>query len=98
MTAKTIALGALLLAMPAIAHARGAAQDARSFDLAKVKIDGCAGERFDFALPESPGTKVSLCSNAGASKDEKAAMLESAIGNSKRPTGCSRRSATASSR
>ena len=56
-----------------------APQDASSFDLARVKIDGCAGERFDFAVPESPGTKVSLCSNAGASKDENAAMLESAI-------------------
>lgn len=90
MALTNIALGMLLLAAPLHAqHAESepaqqpapqAVQDAASFDLAKVKIAGCAGERFDFVLGEpSAGTKVSLCSNAGASKDEIAAMLESAI-------------------
>lgn len=74
-----IVLGALLSAAPVQAQqaAPDPAQDAASFDLAKVKIAGCAGERFDFVLGTGP--KVSLCSNAGASKEEIAAMLESAI-------------------
>ena len=49
----------------------------KGFDLARLKIDQCPGERFDFEVGD--GSKVGLCSNAGASNDEIAAMLESAI-------------------
>lgn len=89
MTGSTI-LGALLLATSAVAQAQDAAppgpsavesaptQDANSFDLARTKIAQCPGERFDFEAA-AKGTKVALCGNAGASKEEIAAMLESAI-------------------
>lgn len=49
----------------------------KSFDLARLKIDQCPGERFDFQASED--VKVGLCSKAGASNEEIAAMLESAI-------------------
>lgn len=74
MTASTAIFGALLLASGAI---QDAPAPAGSFDLAKLKIDQCPGERFDFAADDK--IKVGLCSKAGASKDEIAAMLQSAI-------------------
>ncbi len=90
MTGSTI-LGALLLATSAVAQAQDAAppspptveptaptEDANSFDLARTKIAQCPGERFDFEAAAT-GTKVALCSNSGAAKEEIAAMLESAI-------------------
>jgi Holliday junction resolvasome RuvABC endonuclease subunit len=49
----------------------------KSFDLNRLKMAQCGGERFEFAAGEA--TKVKLCSNAGATKEEVAVMLESAI-------------------
>jgi hypothetical protein len=72
--ASTAIFGALLLAS-------GSTQDAPApaepFDLAKLKIDQCPGERFDFQAGET--TKVGLCSKAGASNEDIATMLQSAI-------------------
>lgn len=98
MTGLSIVLGALLIAAPAYAQqdaaaanspsakatapADSAAEKPSGFDLARLKLAQCSGERFDFEVADQPGargTKVSLCSNAGASKEEIAAMLESAI-------------------
>lgn len=72
------ALMSASLAASAVVQAAPAPAPASSFDLAKLKIDQCPGERFDFAAGEK--TKVGLCGKAGASKDEIAAMLQSAIG------------------
>lgn len=88
-TRLSIVLGALVLATPGLALARQdapvpapTADDSNSFDLARTKIAQCPGERFDFEVADkasAKGTKVALCSNPGASKDDVAAMLESAI-------------------
>ena len=92
----TIALAAALATAPATAYAWQDAQPAPpeaetpgepiaaadSFDLARAKIDGCPGERFDFEIADAPtakGTKVSLCSKQGASNADIARMLRSAI-------------------
>lgn len=85
-----MALSALLMmsvagqpqeAPPVAAQSAPAAElpagEQKAFDLAQLKIAQCPGERFDFHVGEQ--TKVGLCSKAGASKDEIAAMLESAI-------------------
>ena len=94
MTPTSMVFGALLLATPALAQARqeapnpptversAPAQDANSFDLARTKLAQCPGERFDFEVADQPGakgTKVALCSDAGAGKEQVSAMLESAI-------------------
>ncbi len=52
-------------------------EKAEKFDLARLKFDQCQGERFDFQASEQ--TRVGLCGKAGASRDEIATMLESAI-------------------
>ena len=91
MTAAAVLLASLVMmsgvaaaqevppAGPQTAPAQAApSEPAESFDLARLKIDQCPGERFDF---EAAGqTKVGLCSKAGASNEEIAKMLESAIG------------------
>ncbi len=83
-------LGALALAQPAqdappvspsveqeTLEVVSAPQASKSFDLNQLKMVQCAGERFEFAAGEA--TKVKLCGNAGASNEEVATMLESAI-------------------
>ena len=81
MIATTFVLGAVLamsgVAQAAPGPASPAAEASKGFDLARLKIEQCPGERFDFQAGER--TKVGLCSQAGATKDEIAAMLESAI-------------------
>ena len=62
---------------PAAPQPTAAPERPKGFDLARLKVDQCPGERFDFKVAD--GSNVALCSNAGASKDEIAAMLESAI-------------------
>ena len=94
MIRTTMVLGALLLATPGFAQSQqeapaapavdssAPAQDANSFDLARTKLAQCPGERFDFEVADQPGAKgtsVALCSDAGASKDQISAMLESAV-------------------
>ncbi|MBA3526944.1 MAG: hypothetical protein M3438_01390 [Pseudomonadota bacterium] len=79
MTVTTTIFGALLAASSPVqaAPAATAPEASKSFDLARLKFDQCPGERFDFQVSEQ--TKVELCSKAGASKDEIAQMLMSAI-------------------
>ena len=62
---------------PAAAVAPAAPEARTAFDLNQLKMTQCQGERFEFKASEA--TKVKLCSNAGASKEEVAAMLQSAI-------------------
>lgn len=81
MTVSTMVLAATLVlsgfSQDAPAQPVAEPEKAEKFDLARLKIDQCPGERFDFLAGER--TKVGLCSKAGASKDEIAKMLESAI-------------------
>lgn len=81
MTVSTMILAATLVlsgfSQDAPAQPVAEPEKPEKFDLARLKIDQCPGERFDFQAGER--TKVGLCSKAGASKDEIAKMLESAI-------------------
>lgn len=77
---STGVIGAFLLVSGFVQQAQDAPASTAgqsSFDLARLKIDQCPGERFDFQAGET--TKVGLCSKAGASNAEIAVMLESAI-------------------
>ncbi len=86
MTRLFLLSSALLVAAPATVAAQGAApaiaapkSDPSKFDLAKEKVAECAGEKFVFAwgIGAKP-TKVTLCSEKGASTDEVIRMIEDA--------------------
>ncbi len=91
MTISSIVLGALVFAQPLqdapppespaveqeTVETVAAPEASKSFDLNRLKMAQCAGERFEFAVGEF--TKVKLCSKAGASNQDIAVMLESAI-------------------
>lgn len=75
---------ALVVAVPALAQdepgpAPAPAADVSNFDLAKEKVVDCAGEKFVFAWGAGARpTKVTLCSDKGASTREVVTMLEDA--------------------
>lgn len=91
MTRFAILSAAALLAVPAAAQEQPAvapppsgvvdqSANPKAFDLARTKVTECAGEKFEFVAGEAPDvTKVTLCSDAGASKHEIVMMLEAAM-------------------
>jgi hypothetical protein len=94
MTRQAFVSAAMLLAFPAAAQVppeagaesapaaeaqQSAAQDQTDFDLAKKKVVECEGEKFIFAWGAGAHpTKVTLCSDKGATPEQIATMLEDA--------------------